>query len=55
MSGDALIGMMRTHAILILGGVLPRNPFFAPLARLLTALAEQRDWLAPARPRSGAM
>jgi hypothetical protein len=45
--------MMRTHTILIAGGVLQRNPFFVPLERLLTAMAEQRDWLADARPPSG--
>jgi hypothetical protein len=51
-TGDALISMMRTHTIVIVGGV-QRNPVFVPLGRLLTAMAELRDWLAPARPPSG--
>jgi len=42
----ALISMMRARSIVIVGGVLQRNPFFVPLEWLLTAMAEQRDWLA---------
>ena len=38
---------MRPHAMLIVGGPLQRNPFFVPLERRLTAMAEQRDWLPP--------
>jgi len=39
--GDALIAIMRTHPIVIVGSILQRNPFFAPPER---SLPECRDW-----------
>lgn len=35
-SGDAVIDIMRTHPIVIIGGILQQNPFFVPPERFLT-------------------
>jgi hypothetical protein len=34
-SGDAVIDIMRTHPIVIIGGILQQNPFFVPPERFL--------------------
>jgi hypothetical protein len=34
-SGDAVIDIMRTHPVVIIGGILQQNPFFVPPARFL--------------------
>ena len=48
-SGDVIIGVLRTHPLVILGGVLQENPFFIPPERFLQELRERRirDGLQP--------
>lgn len=48
-TGEALIEMMRTHLIVLVGGVLQRHLLFGPPQALLTATPERRDWLVPTR------
>ncbi len=49
-SGGTVIDIMRTHPMVIVGGVLHRNPFFVPPERFLEAFRERKDKPAP---RSG--
>ena len=49
-SGDVIMGVLRTHPMVILGGVLQENPFFIPPERFLQELRERhvREELQPA-------
>lgn len=40
--GDTVIDIMRTHPMVIIGGVLQRNPFFVPPSEFLQELRERR-------------
>ena len=41
-SGDTVIDIMRTHPMVIIGGVLQQNPFYVPPDRFLLELRERR-------------
>jgi MEDS: MEthanogen/methylotroph, DcmR Sensory domain len=41
--GDAMIDIMRTHPMIILGGILQRNPFFVPPVEFLREFRERRS------------
>ena len=41
-SGDAVVDIMRTHAMVIVGGVLHRNPFFVPPDQFLSTFRARR-------------
>ncbi len=41
-SGDAVIDIMRTHPMVIIGGTLQQNPFFAPPAEFLREYRQRR-------------
>lgn len=41
-SGDVIMDIMRTHPMIILGGILQYNPFFVPPEELLPQLHERR-------------
>ena len=40
--GDAVIDMMRTHPMLIIGGILQQNPFYVPPEEFLSEFRERR-------------
>ena len=40
--GDTVIDIMRTHPMIIVGGILQRNPFFVPPEEFLPELRERR-------------
>ena len=40
--GDAIIDIMRTHPMVIIGGILQQNPFFVPPNEFLPELRERR-------------
>jgi hypothetical protein len=40
--GDTIIDIMRTHPMVIIGGILQRNPFFAAPSEFLQELRERR-------------
>lgn len=40
--GDTVVDIMRTHPMIIIGGILQRNPFFLPPDDFLRALCERR-------------
>lgn len=40
--GDTVIDMMRTHPMIIVGGILHRNPFYIPPAEFLGEFRERR-------------
>ncbi len=40
--GDTVIDIMRTHPMIIIGGILQQNPFFVPPAEFLLELRERR-------------
>jgi MEDS: MEthanogen/methylotroph, DcmR Sensory domain len=40
--GDAVIDIMRTHPMVIIGGILQQNPFFVPPEEFLRELRERR-------------
>jgi hypothetical protein len=42
LSGDAVMDVMRTHPMTIIGGVLQRNPFYIPPERFVRDLRERR-------------
>jgi MEDS: MEthanogen/methylotroph, DcmR Sensory domain len=46
-SGDIVVEVMRTHPMIIIGGMLQENPFFVPPDQFLRELRERRG----ARPR----
>ena len=41
-AGDAVIDIIRTHPMVIIGGILQRNPFYLPPQQLLPELRERR-------------
>jgi hypothetical protein len=41
-SGDTVIDIMRTHPIVIIGGILQQNPFFVPPQEFLREFRERR-------------
>jgi hypothetical protein len=40
--GDTVVDIMRTHPMVIIGGILQRNPFFVPPEEFLPELRERR-------------
>ncbi len=40
--GDAVIDIMRTHPLVIVGGILQQNPFFVPPAEFLAEFRQRR-------------
>jgi len=40
--GDTVVDIMRTHPMIIIGGILLRNPFFVPPEKFLRELRERR-------------
>jgi DcmR-like sensory protein len=40
--GDTVIDIMRTHPMIIIGGILQRNPFFVPPGEFLREFTERR-------------
>ena len=46
--GDIVVDIMRTHPMIIIGGILQENPFFVPPDEFLRKLRERND----APPRS---
>jgi hypothetical protein len=40
--GDTVIDIMRTHPMIIVGGILQRNPFFVPPSEFLREFSERR-------------
>jgi hypothetical protein len=45
-----VIDIMRTHPMVIIGGMLQRNPFFLPSEQLLPELRERRETRHMKRP-----
>jgi hypothetical protein len=41
-SGDTVIDIMRTHPLIIIGGILQHNPFFVPPEKFLREIRERR-------------
>ena len=39
--GDIVVDVMRTHPLIIIGGILQENPFFAPPDEFLEQLRER--------------
>lgn len=48
--GDTVIDIMRTHPMIIIGGILQQNPFFVPPEVFLHELRERRARTASAHP-----
>ena len=44
---DTVIDIMRTHPMIIIGGILQRNPFFVPPTEFLQELRERRTGWSP--------
>jgi hypothetical protein len=42
-SGDAVIDIMRTHPLVIIGGILQQNPFFTPPEAFLREFRSRRS------------
>jgi hypothetical protein len=40
--GDTVVDIMRTHPVIIIGGILQQNPFFVPPEKFLCELRERR-------------
>lgn len=40
--GDTVVDIMRTHPMVIIGGILQRNPFFVPPEEFLSELRKRR-------------
>ena len=40
--GDAVIDIMRTHPMVIIGGILQQNPFFVPPDEFLREFRQRR-------------
>jgi len=47
--GDTVIDIMRTHPMVIIGGILQQNPFFVPPEQFLRELRERRSSRGTAR------
>jgi hypothetical protein len=45
--GDTVVDIMRTHPMIIIGGILQQNPFFVPPREFLRELRERRSVQAP--------
>jgi hypothetical protein len=43
LTGDAVIDIMRTHPMAIVGGVLQRNPFFVPPEQFVASFRQRRE------------
>jgi hypothetical protein len=41
--GDVVIDMVRTHPMVIIGGILQQNPFFTPPEQFLRDVRERRS------------
>lgn len=41
--GDAVVDIMRTHPMVVIGGVLQQNPFFVPPDEFLREFRERRS------------
>jgi hypothetical protein len=52
-SGDTVIDIMRTHPLVIIGGILQHNPFFVPPGEFLNEMRARRAGF-PARPAKAA-
>lgn len=48
--GDAVVDIMRTHPMIIIGGILQQNPFFVPPIEFLSELRERRAAPSPRAP-----
>jgi hypothetical protein len=48
--GDVVVDVMRTHPLIILGGILQDNPFFMPPDEFLRQLRERRGRVATSHP-----
>jgi hypothetical protein len=48
-SGDVVIDVMRTHPMIIIGGILQENPFFVPPDQFLQELQARRSATGPPR------
>lgn len=48
--GDTVVDMMRTHPMIIVGGILQANPFFVPPDQFLRELRERRAGQATSPP-----
>jgi hypothetical protein len=46
--GETVIDIIRTHPMVIIGGVLQQNPFFVPPEEFLRELRDRRAKSAPA-------
>jgi len=45
--GDTVVDIMRTHPMILIGGILQRNPFFVPPKEFLLELRERRAARSP--------
>jgi hypothetical protein len=50
--GDTVIDIMRTHPMVIIGGILQQNPFFVPPEEFLRELRERRARQTTARSKA---
>jgi hypothetical protein len=41
--GDVVVDVMRTHPMIIIGGILQENPFYIPPKEFLKELRERRE------------
>jgi hypothetical protein len=48
--GDTVVDIMRTHPMIIIGGILQQNPFFQPPEEFLRELRERRAWQTASPP-----
>ena len=48
--GDTVVDMMRTHPMIIIGGILQQNPFYVPPEQFLRELRERRAGRNVSRP-----
>ena len=48
--GDAVIDIMRTHPLVIVGGILQQNPFFVPPDEFLHEFSQRRDGRSSSHP-----
>jgi hypothetical protein len=42
-SGDTVIDIMRTHPVVIVGGILQQNPFYVPPEQFLREVRDRRS------------
>jgi hypothetical protein len=48
--GDTVIDILRTHPMVIIGGILQQNPFYVPAEEFLSEIRERRAARGKARP-----